>query len=75
MNNILPLYVKNLSITHGRHKIFENVDLTLKAKEFVTIMGENGSGKTTLINSLLGQKQPRSGSIKFWNVENYHDDM
>jgi zinc transport system ATP-binding protein len=45
---------RNLSLTAGRLTILNDVSLTIRAKEIVTLIGPNGSGKTTLLKALLG---------------------
>ena len=39
------------------------IDLNVKEKEFVVIVGSNGSGKSTLLNLISGSVQPTSGTI------------
>ena len=39
------------------------VDLWVKPKEFVSIMGSSGSGKSTLIKLILKEEEPTSGRI------------
>ncbi len=41
----------------------ENVQLTLKPGEFVTIIGSNGAGKSTLMNIISGVFKPDAGTI------------
>ena len=41
----------------------DNVNLTLKQGEIISILGENGSGKTTLMNMLSGIYFPDEGEI------------
>lgn len=54
-------YVKNkMSID-----IFDDLDLTIKEKEFVAVMGPSGSGKTTLLNLIGGIDRPTTGTITF----------
>lgn len=44
-------------------KALQNVSLTLKDGDFVTIIGGNGSGKTTLLNVIAGVYIPDNGTI------------
>ncbi len=43
--------------------ILENVSLTVKAGQFLTIMGRSGGGKTTLLKIMLGLLEPTSGEV------------
>jgi putative ABC transport system ATP-binding protein len=39
------------------------ISLTIKAGDFVTIIGSNGAGKTTLFNVISGTYKPTSGNV------------
>ena len=52
MQNIIE--IKKLDFKYGEKTIFKNLNLEIKSKRFVTILGKNGSGKTTLTNILMG---------------------
>ena len=41
----------------------ENVNLIIKAKEFVSIVGSSGAGKSTLLRLLIGEEMPTMGEI------------
>lgn len=51
MNDII---ISGLNKSFTGHKVFENLDLTLKAEKVNCILGVSGSGKTTLLNILCG---------------------
>ncbi len=42
----------------------ENLDLSIEAGEFLTLLGPSGSGKTTTLMLLAGFEQPTRGSIR-----------
>lgn len=46
--------IKNLKFSYGKNVIFDDLDLIIKEKRFVTLLGKNCSGKTTLAKILVG---------------------
>ena len=66
--------IQNLSFTYPlREKpALENIDLTVKYGEFVTLCGKSGCGKSTLLRNLKTTLAPhgkRTGSIRFYHRE------
>lgn len=66
--------IQNLSFTYPlREKpALENIDLTIKYGEFVTLCGKSGCGKSTLLRNLKTTLAPhgkRTGSIRFYHRE------
>ncbi|MBN1875928.1 MAG: ABC transporter ATP-binding protein [Anaerolineae bacterium] len=55
--------VKIYESAAGRFVALKNVDLQVRAGEFVSIVGKSGSGKSTLINILTGIDRPTSGEV------------
>ena len=49
--------------------VLANVALTLRASEYVAIMGESGVGKSTLLNLIAGLDRPDAGTIRFDGVD------
>lgn len=48
-----------------------NLDLTIKAKEFVSLAGPSGAGKSTLLKLLIGEEKPTRGKL-FLDKQNIH---
>jgi ATP-binding cassette subfamily F protein 3 len=44
--------------------LLESAELELERGEHVVLIGPNGAGKTTLVETLAGQREPASGSIR-----------
>ncbi len=44
-------------------RALDNVSITIRAGEYISIMGPSGSGKTTLFNAIGGLMKPTSGSV------------
>ena len=62
-NNIIQL--KNISISFDDEQILKDFSLTIKDKEFVTLLGPSGCGKTTTLRIIAGFANPDSGEILF----------
>lgn len=56
--------IQNLSKSYNGRNIFKNVDLKMRYKDKIAIIGRNGCGKTTLLKIILGEEQPDYGTVK-----------
>jgi peptide/nickel transport system ATP-binding protein len=65
------LTLRGVSKRYGKTVALEPVDLTLKAGEVFTLVGETGSGKTTLAMIAAGVLKPDSGQIDFDGQDMY----
>lgn len=54
---------KNVQIKYGDFHAIQNLNLSINAGEFFTLLGPSGCGKTTTLRSLVGFITPSSGSI------------
>ena len=61
--NIIEL--KNVSIAFGEQTVLDNIDLTIRDGEFVTLLGPSGCGKTTTLRIIGGFETPDNGDIFF----------
>lgn len=68
-SNIL-LEAKNISHSFD-YKLFENINIEIKSKESISIIGMSGSGKSTLLNILSSLLNPKSGEILYNNKNLY----
>ena len=57
------LTCENASFSYDGVTVLEGVDFSLKAGDYLCVVGENGSGKSTLIRGLLSLKAPSKGRI------------
>lgn len=55
--------IKNLTMTFGTQEIFDDINLQIKEKEKVGIIGVNGAGKSTFFKLILGKLEPDRGKI------------
>lgn len=54
---------RGITKRYDQFKAVDNVDLTINAGEFLSLLGPSGSGKTTLLMMLAGFSSPTSGEI------------
>jgi len=47
-----------------RPAVLDGVSLTLRAGEYIAIMGDSGVGKSTLLNLIAGLERPDSGTVQ-----------
>ena len=57
------LEARNLVKTFSGIKAADNVDVTIRKGELVSLIGANGAGKTTFVNMVTGYLRPDSGTI------------
>lgn len=59
----IALTVAGLTLDVDGRRILSNVSFSVRAGEFLGLIGPNGGGKTTLLRTLLRQLPPTQGSI------------
>ncbi|MBN2041524.1 MAG: ABC transporter ATP-binding protein [Spirochaetes bacterium] len=58
------IVINNLSFGYNLNQpVLKDINLQIKEKEIVTIIGPNGGGKTTLLRLILGLLKPDTGTI------------
>lgn len=55
--------IRNLWKSYGDQRVLERVNATVKAGEFITLVGASGCGKSSFLKLLLGTESPSKGSI------------
>lgn len=56
--NVTKLY-------HTGDIALKDINIHIKPKEFVSIVGQSGAGKTTLLKLVLGEESPTEGDVQF----------
>lgn len=54
---------QDVSLGYEGQSVLTHLDLTIRARDYLCIVGDNGSGKSTLLRGLLGLLAPQSGQI------------
>ena len=62
-NNIVDL--KNIIVSFDEEQILKGINLSIKDKQFVTLLGPSGCGKTTTLRIIGGFLSPDSGDVLF----------
>ena len=65
MNARPLLEISGLSMAFGGIVALDKVDLSIGARELVSVIGPNGAGKTTLFNCICGVYHADAGTIHF----------
>lgn len=54
---------RDVSLGYEGQSVLSHLNLTVRAGDYLCIVGDNGSGKSTLLRGLLGLLPPQSGEI------------
>ena len=57
------LHLENVYKAYGPKLVLDDIDLSVRAGEFCSLVGPSGCGKSTLLRMILGSEQPSSGQI------------
>ncbi len=64
------IYFNDVTKVYNKDSVgIQNVNLTISAGEFVSIVGHSGAGKTTLVKMILAEDKPTSGTVSFESLD------
>lgn len=68
----VPVLLEAHDLSHAfDYPLFESIDLTLREKEKVAVVGVSGSGKSTLLHILATMLPPHNGRVKILGSDIY----
>lgn len=71
--------LENINKSYGKHKILDNLNISIFPQDFITIIGASGSGKSTLLNILGTLEDYDSGEVESFGykdpVKDYKNSM
>ncbi|MDF0607456.1 metal ABC transporter ATP-binding protein [Wolbachia endosymbiont of Onchocerca gibsoni] len=67
LNNVNSsvLKIENLTLAYNNKKILDDINLSMKKGDVVTVLGPNGGGKTSLVKVVAGINKNYTGNIIF----------
>lgn len=69
------LKVVDLSFSYGDKKVFENINLEIKERQKIALIGKNGIGKSTLGELLSAIEKPSQGDILIGSSSIVHTNI
>lgn len=67
LENFGDIIIQDLNFNYGKRIILDNINLNIKDKTSIALVGESGAGKTTLANIICGLIMPKEGLIRIGN--------
>lgn len=55
--------LSDVTFSYNHNPVLKNVDMSVKAGDFIAIVGPNGSAKSTLLKIMIGQLSPKDGQV------------
>lgn len=55
--------IKDVSFSYNSQRVLEDINLEIRPRDFIAMIGPNGGGKTTLLKLILGLLKPDRGSV------------
>lgn len=63
MKNSIIVELENVYFAYTNVPVLEDINITIKQNDFLSIIGPNGGGKTTILRIILGLLEPDKGKV------------
>lgn len=68
MKNNIVVELKDVCFSYTNVSVLESINITIKEKDFLSMIGPNGGGKTTILKIILGLLEPNKGTVYVFNT-------
>lgn len=75
INSIKDISLKDVSVIYENKKVLDQINLDIKDKSAIALVGESGAGKTTLANVICGLTTPNEGKVIIENANLYETNL
>lgn len=65
MKKNYAISLENIGKEFGENRVLDNINLSIRENEFLTLLGPSGCGKTTTLRIIGGFEQPSQGRVIF----------
>ena len=66
MNLFPAIEIRDVSFSYGKTPVLSHVNMSVRAGDFLAIIGPNGGGKSTLMKLIVGLLNPSAGSVRLF---------
>jgi branched-chain amino acid transport system ATP-binding protein len=57
--------IDNVNVYYAKNRVLKDLSISINEGEVVALIGSNAAGKTTTLRTLMGLKNPTSGTLRF----------
>ncbi|CAM4233852.1 metal ABC transporter ATP-binding protein [Paenibacillus tarimensis] len=58
--------LEDVSFGYDHNRVIQGLNLSVRERDFVGLIGSNGAGKTTLLKMIVGLLKPKSGTVSLF---------
>ncbi|QSQ09131.1 High-affinity zinc uptake system ATP-binding protein ZnuC [Koleobacter methoxysyntrophicus] len=69
LNSREAVRLKDVTFSYNDKPVLENVSLSVRAGDFLALIGPNGAAKSTLMKIMLGLLRPKTGEVKLFGQD------
>ena len=66
MNLFPAIEIRDVSFSYGKTPVLSHVNMSVRAGDFLAIIGPNGGGKSTLMKLIVGHLNQPAGSVRLF---------